>query len=155
MKTPIPAGFAGGHVPQEMPESYNQGQGLALTKVELLPEDTAPYYMCLKRKAMPGKILQPKWLNIKEPKENIICIRKTYMGKSDWYGGYSYVDLLVPGVTEKFLEVTMKNGYEKTLKGEFGSSIKGIFSDEPNISTPGGLRWTPDLFDVFQQKWGI
>ena len=81
--------------------------------------------------------------------------KKTYMGKSDWYGGYSYVDLLVPGVTEKFLEVTMKNGYEKTLKGEFGSSIKGIFSDEPNISTPGGLRWTPDLFDVFQQKWGI
>ena len=43
-----PSGFAGGHVPAEMPESCNQGQGLALTKVDLLPEDTKPYYMCLR-----------------------------------------------------------------------------------------------------------
>jgi len=27
-----PSGFAGGHVPELMPESYNQGQGLALKK---------------------------------------------------------------------------------------------------------------------------
>lgn len=149
-----PSGFAGGHVPQEMPESYNQGQGLALTKAELLPEDTAPYYMCLKKEGDAWKDITAQMAEYKGTKGEYYLYKKTYMGKSDWYGGYSYVDLLVPGVTEKFLEVTMKNGYEKTLKGEFGSSIKGIFSDEPNISTPGGLRWTPDLFDVFQQKWG-
>src|SRR6056297_4296301 len=28
-----------------------------------------------------------------------------------WYGGFSYVDLLIPGVTEKFIELTM-TGYE-------------------------------------------
>ena len=149
-----PSGFAGGHVPQEMPESYNQGQGLALTKVELLPEDTAPYYMCLKKEGDAWKDITAQVAEYKGTKGEYYLYKKTYMGKSDWYGGYSYVDLLVPGVTEKFLEVTMKNGYEKTLKGEFGSSIKGIFSDEPNISTSGGLRWTPDLFDVFRQKWG-
>lgn len=149
-----PSGFAGGHVPQEMPESYNQGQGLALTKAELLPEDTAPYYMCLKKEGDAWKDITAQMAKYKGTKGEYYLYKKTYMGKSDWYGGYSYVDLLVPGVTEKFLEVTMKNGYEKTLKGEFGSSIKGIFSDEPNISTPGGLRWTPDLFDVFRQKWG-
>ena len=149
-----PSGFAGGHVPQEMPESYNQGQGLALTKAELLPEDTTPYYMCLKKEGDTWKDITAQMAEYKGTKGEYYLYKKTYMGKSDWYGGYSYVDLLVPGVTEKFLEVTMKNGYEKTLKGEFGSSIKGIFSDEPNISTPGGLRWTPDLFDVFQQKWG-
>ena len=33
-----PSGFAGGHVPDEMPESFNQGQGLKLTKVEILPD---------------------------------------------------------------------------------------------------------------------
>ena len=32
-----PSGFAGGHVPDEMPESYNQGQGLEMTKIEMLP----------------------------------------------------------------------------------------------------------------------
>ncbi len=29
-----PSGFAGGHVPDEMPESYNQGQGLEMTRSE-------------------------------------------------------------------------------------------------------------------------
>ena len=38
---------------------------------------------------------------------------KSYPGKSPWYGGFTYVDLLYPGVTDKFLEVTMTNGYEK------------------------------------------
>ena len=35
-----PSGFAGGHVPAEMPESYNQGQGLVLKQVEELPENS-------------------------------------------------------------------------------------------------------------------
>ena len=39
----------------------------------------------------------------------ILPLQKTYLGKSDWYGGYSYVDLLVPGVTEKFIDLTMKD----------------------------------------------
>ena len=63
------------------------------------------------------------------------------------------MDVMVKGVTEKFLEVTMK-GYEKIAKEDFGKTLPGIFSDEPNIQTSGGLRWTPDLFSVFKQKWG-
>ncbi len=148
-----PSGFAGGHVPAEMPESYNQGQGLALTKVDKLPQDADSYYLCFIKKG-------DKWIDItstldsyKESKGNFYLYKKTYLQKTDWYGGYSYVDLLVPGVTEKFIDITM-DGYEKNLKNCFGSSIKGIFSDEPNISSPGGLRWTPDLFEIFQQKWG-
>ena len=34
-----PSGFAGGHVPAEMPESYNQGQGLVMNRVEVLPDE--------------------------------------------------------------------------------------------------------------------
>lgn len=148
-----PSGFAGGHVPAEMPESFNQGQGLALEKVELLPESLAAYAICLKKE-------KDKWTDIsadptpyKHVKGDYYLYKKTYPGKSDWHGGFSYVDLLVPGVTEKFLEITME-GYEKNLKGDFGKTVPGIFTDEPNIVTSGGLRWTPDLFDVFQQKWG-
>ncbi|RHJ84773.1 glycosyl hydrolase [Parabacteroides sp. AM08-6] len=148
-----PSGFAGGHVPEEMPESYNQGQGLALTKTELLPDKTDEYFIILKKEG-------DKWTDIsqnpdkyKSNKGEYYLYKKTYLGKSDWYGGYSYVDLLVPGVTDKFLETTMK-GYEKTIKNEFGTAVLGIFTDEPNISSPGGLRWTPDLFEVFQKRWG-
>jgi hypothetical protein len=131
-----PSGFAGGHVPQEMPESYNQGQGLACVKTDTLPADLSPYLICLKNE-----------------EGGYYLYRKTYYGQSDWYGGYSYVDLLLPGVTEKFIELTM-TGYEKSLKDEFGKAVPGIFTDEPNIMTSGGLRWTPDLFEVFQKRWG-
>ena len=148
-----PSGFAGGHVPEDMPESYNQGQGLELTKTDLLPDKTDEYFIILKKEG-------DKWADItnalsqhKKAKGEYYLYKKTYLGKSDWYGGYSYVDLLVPGVTEKFIDLTMK-GYEKTIKDEFGKSVFGIFTDEPNISSPGGLRWTPDLFEVFRKQWG-
>lgn len=149
-----PSGFAGGHVPAEMPESYNQGQGLALTKATVLPDSTADYYLILKKEEAGGfKDITASLAGYKGQKGEYYLYRKTYFGKSDWHGGFSYVDLLVPGVTEKFIDITMK-GYQETLKDELSKTIPGIFSDEPNIGSPGGLRWTPDLFDVFRQQWG-
>ena len=148
-----PSGFAGGHVPQEMPESYNQGQGLACDKIEILLEDTEKYYLILKKEKDTWTDITATSDEYKNTQGEYYCYYKTYYSKSDWHGGYSYVDLLVPGVTEKFIEITMA-GYEKTFKNEFGKTVPGIFTDEPNIVTSGGLRWTPDLFDVFQAKWG-
>ncbi|KAA6300161.1 MAG: hypothetical protein EZS26_003694, partial [Candidatus Ordinivivax streblomastigis] len=148
-----PSGFAGGHVPELMPESYNQGQGLKLTKTEYLPDDLTGYFICMKEKD--GKFVDIT-ANAKDEvgkKANYYLFAKTYYGKSEWYGGYSYVDLICPGVTQKFLEVTM-TGYEKALGDEFGKAVLGCFTDEPNIQSPGGIRWTPDLFEVFQKRWG-
>jgi hypothetical protein len=148
-----PSGFAGGHVPQEMPESYNQGQGLALEKTETLPVDLKGYHICLKKENDGWKDITSSVNEYKDVKGEYYLYKKTYYRKSDWYGGYSYVDLLYPGVTEKFIALTMK-GYEQSLKNEFGKAVPGIFTDEPNIVTSGGLRWTPDLFDVFVKQWG-
>jgi hypothetical protein len=82
---------------------------------------------------------------------------KTYPEKSPWYGGFSYVDLLYKGVTDKFLDVTMTRGYEKN-RADFGITLKGIFTDEPNLEAAMSrgtvMRWTPDLWDVFQDRWG-
>ncbi|MDR2681352.1 MAG: hypothetical protein LBC47_11150 [Tannerella sp.] len=148
-----PSGFAGGHVPEEMPESYNRGQGLALEKTDVIPANTDAYYVCLKKEGDSWKDITSSAGEYKDIKGEYYLYKKTYYGKSDWYGGYSYVDLLASGVTEKFIEVTMK-GYEKTIGNEFGKTVPGVFTDEPNIVTSGGLRWTPDLFDVFRQRWG-
>lgn len=148
-----PSGFAGGHVPQEMPESYNQGQGLKYEKTEFPLEDSSDFFICLKKEDTGWKDITTSIKQYKKEKGEYYSYHKTYYGKSDWYGGYSYVDLLVPGVTEKFIEITM-SGYEKTFKNEFGKAVPGVFTDEPNIVTSGGLRWTPDLFDVFQRQWG-
>ncbi|MDR2859064.1 MAG: hypothetical protein LBV64_01550 [Mediterranea sp.] len=149
-----PSGFAGGHVPDVMPESYNQGQGLKLSKFEILPDTAADsYFIYLKEENGAVTDITAKLKDNAGKKGNYYLFSKTYYGKSSWYGGYSYVDLLYPGVTQKFIEVTM-SGYEKTIGDEFGKSVPGCFTDEPNIQSPGGIRWTPDLFEVFQQRWG-
>lgn len=148
-----PSGFAGGHVPAEMPESYNQGQGLALTKAEVLPQDMKDCFICLKKENDTFRDITAEPDRYKDTKGEYYLYRKTYYGRSDWHGGYSYVDLLYPGVTEKFMRITM-DGYEKTFGEELGLVVKGIFTDEPNVASPGGIRWTPDLFDVFSEQWG-
>jgi hypothetical protein len=49
-------------------------------------------------------------------------------------------------------------GYEKYNREDFGKTLPGIFTDEPNLEAakgPGTLvRWTPDLFDEFEARWG-
>lgn len=148
-----PSGFGGGHVPADMPESFNQGQGLKLEKVMLLPEDIDSYFLCLRKE-------EDKWIDITGDKASYkgetgdyYLYKKTYYSNSDWYGGYSYVDLMIPGVTEKFNAVTM-DGYQKRFGQEFGRSILGVFTDEPEIPSSGGIRWTPLLFDTFKTQWG-
>ena len=147
-----PSGFAGGHVPAEMPESYNQGQGLKMTKFETLPDTCDKYYLCLKEENGAYTDITASLSNEKGKAGKYLLFSKTYNSKTDWYGGFSYVDLLYPGVTQKFIEVTM-TGYEKYLGTEFGKTLPGTFTDEPQINSPGGIRWTPDLFDVFMKQW--
>lgn len=148
-----PSGFAGGHVNVAMPESYNQGQGLAYQKVTTLPDNAKDYFLCLRKEGERFADITSQLDKYKGVEGEYYLYNKTFYGRSPWHGGYSYVDLLYPGVTEKFIEVTM-TGYEKTFGKELGTVIKGIFSDEPNIASSGGIRWTPDLFDVFRKKWG-
>ena len=148
-----PSGFAGGHVPDEMPESYNQGQGLRMTKVEILPDTAEKYYLCLKEEDGKFRDVTSDIGSEKGKSGKYLLFSKTYNRKSDWYAGFPYVDLLYPGVTQKFIEITM-TGYENYAGQEFGRTIPGTFTDEPQIQSPGGIRWTPDLFDVFRQKWG-
>jgi hypothetical protein len=147
-----PSGFGGGHVPDEMPESYNQGQGLTMTKFETLPDTCDKYYLCLKEENGVYKDITTSLPGEKGKSGKYLLFSKTYNRKSDWYGGFSYVDLLYPGVTEKFIKVTM-TGYEKYLGPELGKTVPGTFTDEPQINSSGGIRWTPDLFDVFSKRW--
>jgi hypothetical protein len=147
-----PSGFAGGHVPFQMPESYNLGQGLKMTRFETLPDTVDKYYLCLKEEEGTYQNITAFREDEKGKTGKYILFSKTYNGKSDWYGGFSYVDLLYPKVTHKFIDVTM-TGYKKYLGTEFGQTVPGTFTDEPQINSPGGIRWTPDLFEVFDENW--
>ncbi len=150
-----PSGFAGGHVPDVMPESYNQGQMLQLEKVSMLPDNNQDYFIGLKKEGDHFLDIKKDWSFEKGKKGDYYLFKKTFYSQSDWYGGFTYVDLMVKGVTETFIDQTMP-GYEKVFGSEFGKSVPGIFSDEPNIEVQRAhnVRWTPDLFEVFQKRWG-
>jgi hypothetical protein len=151
-----PSGFAGGHVPAEMPESYSEGQGLVLRKSrEITAAQAALCKVLLERTGDAFRALEPPASAVGR-EGDFYCFELAYYGRSGWYGGFSYVDLIRPGVTEKFIELTMR-GYERALGGEFGRTVPGIFTDEPHILEPvrkDGMRWTPDLFARFSERWG-
>ena len=149
-----PSGFAGGHVPAQMPESYNQGVGLQLRKFEQLPDTASRYFICMKKTGDRFVDITSNLQAEAGKQGDYYLFLKTYAQPSAWYGGFSYVDLLLPGVTQKFMEVTLP-GYERVAGHEFGRHMPGWFTDEPNIQPPDrSIRWTPDLFDVFKNRWG-
>ncbi len=148
-----PSGFAGGHVYRQMPEAYNQGAGLMPTVVGVMPGDVSKYAVVVSEKG--GKLtdVTAKAPKMKGKKGKFYLYEKTYYKVSPWYAGGSYVDLLADGVTGKFMEITM-DGYEKTFGGDLKNNVKGIFTDEPEVVSSGGLRWTPDLFEAFRARYG-
>ncbi len=151
-----PSGFAGGHVNEQMPESYNQGSILVpreMNKLSINENDRLKYVF---------KNVGGKWQDITSTalSENgssgqfmVFTLRD--FRKSNWYGGFSYVDLLVKGVTEKFIEITY-TGYKNSVGDEFGKTIPGAFTDEPHTSSDigGTIRWTPDLASWFKKLHG-
>lgn len=152
-----PSGFAGGHVPADMPDSYTHGSGLSWQVQDTLKTDTSKYEIVVK---LDNGQFREITANLKEEQGQVgkfYLFKKTYGKKSYWQGNFPYVDLLYKGVTQKFMEITMK-GYEKYNKAEFGKAVPGIFTDEPNLDAAldnrRSYRWTPDLFDEFQKRWG-
>ena len=147
-----PSGFAGGHVPDQMPESWNQGQGLRPKPLDRAP--AAGQCIVLLQKSGGGYIDVTGKVRAGEAGE-FICYEVTFYDKRAWHGGFSYVDLIKPGVTEKFIEITM-GSYEKAAGKDFGGLVPGMFTDEPNIRAPdrNSMRWTPDLFEQFAKRWG-
>lgn len=87
----------------------------------------------------------------------IIGFKVEVSEKENWYNGESYVDLLNPKVTEEFLNTTI-NSYAKRFKEEFGKSVPGIFTDEPNFYTRldplDRIPWTTGIVEYFYKLNG-
>lgn len=145
-----PSGFAGGWVPELMPES--RGRGLHFREVEKAEwgEGVLGVWRMVGGEAV--------WVS-EEVRRGVagagpfVVAEVRRAGNSGWHGGRSYVDLLYPGVTEKFLEVTL-GAYEREVGDEFGGRIPGVFTDEPELIPAGGMPWTEDLPAQFEKRWG-
>ncbi len=147
-----PSGFAGGFVPEAMPES--RGRGL-----ELKEHTTAPTWS--DRTLAVYRLRDDGCENISDRVRNgerfadgrYMSASLLRARTSPWHGGKYYVDLLHPGVTEKFLEVTL-DAYKREIGSHFGKRVPGVFTDEPELRSAGGLPWTDALPDDFQRRWG-
>ncbi|UCF42769.1 MAG: hypothetical protein JSV99_09280 [Planctomycetota bacterium] len=147
-----PSGFAGGFVPDAMPES--RGQGLGVRKPRQAPKLTDEIVVVY-RLARSGyeNVTEKIRAGEKLGEGKYLVVSKRLADKRPWYGGKYYVDLLRPGVTEKFLEVTMEP-YRREISEEFGKRVPGVFTDEPRLTPAGGHHWTDDLPEVFERRWG-
>ena len=122
------------------------------------PEDTNKYYMVIKKINNYFANISGGTANyINQPGEYYAFNKWYYPENEAWFGGFSYVDLLAYGITERFIKTTMQ-GYEEYLGEDLGTYVPGIFTDEPNINTRGSdnsvIRFTPVLFNKFKEKYG-
>jgi len=147
-----PSGFAGGLLPEAMPESRGRGLAFREEKQPAKPGDdvlaifrlTDKGYENVTRQARTGQTLS-------EARYLVAYVQRAK--DSPWFAGRCYVDLLYPGVTEKFLEITME-AYRREIGDQFGKHCPGVFTDEPQIRPAGGVPWTDHLPDEFQKRWG-
>lgn len=152
-----PSGFAGGHVPAAMPDSVRAG--LRMTKMDALPAAFETEPVVVLRAA--GTAYEDVTAKIKAGAPGpgpFIVFDINRQKPSPWYGGFTYVDLMRPEVTAKFLDVTL-GAYKAAFGEEFGATVPGSFQDEAEINPAGGagmtvVNWTPRLFDAFQAKYG-
>ncbi|MBL9139623.1 MAG: hypothetical protein JNK85_27385, partial [Verrucomicrobiales bacterium] len=148
-----PSGFAGGFVPEQMPESRGLGLSIADEKgVPKLDENLVGLFRVADGRAddLTSELKAGRAL----PGEGTyLGARLIRAGNSPWHGNRCYVNLLTLGVTEKFLETTL-GAYDRGISKKGWERIPGVFTDEPNIRPAGGFPWCPDLPEQFKKQWG-
>ncbi len=147
-----PSGFGGGFVPKALPDS--RAKSLVFGEVKKpgpMGEGTVAVFRLVKDGYENVTEAVRKGETLGEGKYLVASIR--YSRSSPWYGGTWYVDLLKPGVTEKFLEVTLEP-YRKQVGEQFGKRIPGSFTDEPRLESAGGVPWSEGLPAAFEKRWG-
>ncbi len=147
-----PSGFAGGWVPEEMPES--RGRGLKWIETDdptKVPAEAVTVHRLFDDRyedvAADFKAGRPL------PAGRYLATVPERAGAAPWYGNRFYVDLLYPGVTQKFLEITL-DAYQREIGDQFGKRVPGSFTDEPRLLSAGNLTWTEDLAAEFQRRMG-
>ncbi|NOZ29777.1 MAG: hypothetical protein GXP39_17255 [Chloroflexi bacterium] len=74
-----------------------------------------------------------------------------------WFNGYCYFDALNPEAVRAFIESTYE-AYAREVGDAFGTTIPGIFTDEPQYIRWRGyhraIPWTDDLPEEFRERNG-
>jgi hypothetical protein len=147
-----PSGFAGGWVPELMPES--RGRGLTFSETTNAPKpanDLLGVYRVENDSCenLTSELRRSGTL----PDGHYLIAKEVRAENSPWHANRCYVNLLSPGVTEKFLQLTLEP-YRRAVGEEFGKRVPGVFTDEPNIRPAGQFPWSEVLAQAFRKRWG-
>ena len=148
-----PSGFAGAWIPEMMPEA--KGQGLSIReqgKPDQVQEDIVGVYR-LTEKGCDNVTAHYRRAVKDLPGGKYFIALREWAQPQPYFAYRPYVDLLRPGVTEKFLEITLEP-YRRRFGDEFGKRVPGVFSDETTYHAAGELPWTPGLPAEFQKRFG-
>jgi hypothetical protein len=147
-----PSGFAGGWVPELMPAS--RGRGLNFKEIKTSPRWTDSTIGVFK---INGSDFQDVTSKVKDqellPETTYLVASESRAADMPFHAGRWYVNLISPGVTEKFLDVTLEP-YRREVGKQFGHQVPGVFTDEPNIRPTEDHPWSEVLADEFQKRWG-
>jgi len=146
-----PSGFAGGHVPAEMPESEPK-----MIKLIITTQPDTIKQKNIKIFEKNDSVFTDVTTQSKFEKGEYYVYLIKYADPSPWCAGYTYVDIMQEKNTQKFIDVTYKKGYDQ-FKSEYGKGIQGTFMDESNIKTDWSgkyLNYSDALFQTFKQRNG-
>ena len=72
----------------------------------------------------------------------VLILRREISDISEWYNGFAPTDNLNPEAVRTFIGLTHER-YRKRLGHQFGKTVKGFFTDEPNVC---------DFYSIFTKE---
>lgn len=158
-----PSGAAGGLVPARGGDAY-RAKVVTLEATRDYPAELDDVLVTFKARLEDDRIVQAERLSkrmqdsLKEG-ECYLVFRREISGPSEWFNDDAYADNLNPDAVAAFLDITYE-AYQEEIGDEFGRTVPGIFTDEPNVfavevrSGRRALPWTDALPEFFQERRG-
>lgn len=160
-----PSGAAGGLVPAKGGDAF-RAKGLTIEVVtgEYIYDDrTLAVFKAEVDEDCVGECerLDPGGRYSPEKRKVLLVFRVEVSGPCEWFNGDAPADNLNPDSVAAFIETTYE-AYRKEVGEEFGGTIPGVFTDEPNIADGqckftagrGWIPWTDGFTEYFRQKRG-
>ncbi len=159
----FPSGGAGGQVQRTNREAFG-AKAMTLELGNSMPrKDETAYYFAVCTEG--NKVISCRKISgaeMKLEKDEVPAIFRIELSKPcEWFNGEAPADNMNPHAVACFIEKTHEK-YRKRFGGEFGKTVKGIFTDEPNIAdfrasyTDGRdwIPWTDGFGDFFEERCG-
>jgi hypothetical protein len=156
-----PSGAAGGLVPARGGDAF-RAKAVTVEECATFPQDQSDVLALFATTLRDNQIVTLRRLREQSALssgETLLVFRREISAPSEWFNDDAYADNLNPDAVAAFIDITYEV-YRKEIGHEFGKTVPGIFTDEPNIanvtirSGRRALPWTDGLPDYFRARRG-